>query len=174
MLLSELLILNKCFVQYGDRGIKKDVIQQVCFWNHTMKMRCYTDASYCPKTKFAVCGYYIPALSKSNVTFTYLENVKNTEAEVRGLIELLDVLDGTGMNCDVFTDCESAIAKIQSRSDETSSFKRIYDILDNNPFITIKYIQGHKPKNQKTEIDLEFAVVDKAVRKELRKQRKLE
>jgi len=141
-----------------------------------MTHRCYTDASFCPKTKLAVYGYYLPFLTPGRVehNFTYLENTTNTEAEVKGLLSLLKMLDDTELRCDVFTDCKSAVDKIQERNDNTSLFVKIYDILDRNPNISIKHIQGHKPKKEKTEIDLEFSVIDKAVRKELRKIRNQE
>ena len=132
-------------------------------------MKCYTDASYCPKTKLAVCGYYLPFLENSQVNFTYVENTTNTEAEVIGLVELLEVLDETGLKCTVYTDSESTINNIQKRTKKSPLFDKIYCILDRNPDIALSHIQGHKPKGQKTDTDAAFAVVDKAVRKELRK-----
>lgn len=135
-------------------------------------IKCYTDASFCPQTKWAVSGYCIPQLSQT-ISFLYPEANGAAEAEVFGLAFLLETVSDVNAEIVVHTDCESAVRKIEKRKDDGGHFTKMLQILDSNPNIKIKHVQGHKKRSLRSPSENDFSTLDKAVRKELRRVRKL-
>ena len=145
-------------------------------------IKCYSDASFDPGSKTAVIGWRI---NRENIRINTLSNTNNTRAEIIGLINLISELDPT-LNYIIYTDCQSIINRIacfdkliqknftNNRGTELANvdiYKKLFGLL--TPNIRLIHIDGHSPANQKNEDDKLFSELDRCVRKELRKIRKV-
>lgn len=110
----------------------------------------FTDASYSPQHKIAVIGFKIR--TNKTIHVEKLENINNTQAEILGIHRCIDHFNNNynteTIQCYVYTDCQRGL----------------------NIPISGKIIKldGHKPTRLKDKDDIEFAKVDKHVRKTLR------
>jgi hypothetical protein len=120
-------------------------------------VKCYTDASYCPKTKIG-CIYfeiYDGSDTINSGVLTY-NGVKNSELEKLGISHCIErcKIEYPSSRIIIFTDCES-------------SLNRSYP--DN---IEVVWTKGHSKNSLRDEDGMRFKNVDKQARKELRMLRK--
>jgi len=140
-----------------------------------MNIEIYTDASYDPKTKIAIYGELIidnQNLNQPiyNFSSTIIENTTNTEAEIYGVLNILDKFDPQNY-LTIYTDCQMIINLVSC--DERKKNKPIYDKFynlydkcgDRCKFIKVV---GHKNKDLRNNIEENFSKLDKYVRKQLR------
>ena len=103
----------------------------------------YSDASFNPQIKTAVCGY----LKDGIINYVILENTTNINAEIYAFQMALSNSDKTYI---FGSDCQKVIN--MGLSDGCKMIK----------------IKGHKPTSEKSQIDTEFSLLDKYLRKRLR------
>ncbi|QIN54536.1 ribonuclease H [Cedratvirus kamchatka] len=145
-------------------------------------LRCYTDASYDPRSRLSVIGWKI---GQGEIQHELIYNTSINRAELQGMINLIMHLQEEHSNFIIFTDCENIVNKnrqreeIISRNFLTKNGKEIansdllrefFAICTEN--ITIKHIQGHMAKHLMNDDNREFALVDKHVRRVLRQHLK--
>lgn len=139
--------------------------------------KCYTDASFDPKTKTAIIGWKFNG-GESHINM--LKNTTNTRAEIIGLIKLLTAIDADKKYI-IYTDCLSILNRIESKNKlieknfmtkngkelgNADLYKKLFVLLTSN--ITLIHINGHKSSHLKNDDDKEFSDLDKYVRKKLR------
>lgn len=121
----------------------------------------YCDASYNHQCKVGVIGY---KSGSSPITLESVYGAKNTELEFIALDRVLSVAsDGDT----VYSDCQRIIElilksnpKYQYQSDLLRRLEQVS--------VSVLKIDGHKPSRDKDENDMQFSLVDNAVRKHLR------
>ena len=141
-------------------------------------IKCYTDASFDPKSNTAIIGWKI---NKQNLRINVLKNTTNIRAEIVSLINLLENLE-LDKNYIIYTDCQSVLNRIESKEllikknfmtnkgkelGNADLYRKLFDLL--TPNIKLIHIDGHLPVNLKDDDDKEFSDLDKRVRQELRK-----
>jgi ribonuclease HI len=129
----------------------------------------FTDASYNPQTKIGVCGFRLKGSQTLNMFRT--DDIKNTQCEMLGMIKAIEYANQT-LKSDViiYTDCKRIVDLFDDKNQLDSRYSFFYQILNTCKIkIDIKHIGGHKKKSLKMPLDLEFSIIDKAVRNELRK-----
>jgi ribonuclease HI len=147
-------------------------------------MKCYTDASFDPKSNVAVIGYSI----NSQINFETITNTTNTKSEICAIISLIKYLIKENVKeCIIFTDCQSIINRINKKDilcnnnfmtkkgkilNNANSYKELFDLLDNIN-ANICHIKGHKPTIDKNDDDIIFSKLDKFLRHELRKNKNI-
>lgn len=117
-----------------------------------MPIECYTDASYSKEKSFSVVAYKIHDEPIQTIIY---ENVKNTEAELNGILHCIDYCleHYPNQEITIYTDCQSA-------------FKQDYS---GKPVVlNLVKVKGHQPRNTMNEKDLIFKSVDKMARKAMR------
>lgn len=140
-------------------------------------IKCYTDASFDPVTRIAVCGWKI----NNSKTHTFiLRQTNNTRAEIISLIDLIENLNANSHYV-IFTDCEGIIKRVQSKNklvekifcnrkgkelNNADLYKKLFEILTSN--ITLEHIEGHIPTGNMNEDNRNFSELDKYLRSELR------
>lgn len=108
-----------------------------------MEQYIYSDASFHPPTKMAVCGF----LKNNFITYQILYDTTNIKAEIHAF-EMAKLNDDADY---IFgSDCQK--------------------VIDNGLLhgLTMFKVKGHKPTSQKSQIDIQFSVLDKFLRKYLR------
>jgi len=117
-----------------------------------MTIECYTDASYSKEKSVSVVAYKI---NDEPIQTIIYENVKNTEAELNGILFCIDycIENYPSEYIIIYTDCQNA-------------FKQNYS--DKSINLTLVKIKGHQPKREMNSNDLIFKMVDKMARKMLR------
>nr|WIL04925.1 ribonuclease H [Cedratvirus duvanny] len=144
-------------------------------------IKCYTDASYDPRSRVAVAGWKI---GQESIHHELIHNTSINRAELQGMINLIQHLEGYN-NFTIFTDCENIVNKYQQREEIISRnfltkngkeiansdlLRKFFAICKDN--ITIKHIQGHMTKQLMNDDNRNFSLVDKHVRRVLRKHLK--
>lgn len=134
----------------------------------------FTDSSYDPVTKTAICGYMV----NNNIYTKIIHDTTNTEAEIMAVLEVLEkfkYLDYP-QNLTIYTDCQTVVNLISKRRYNKEIYKTFYEKYDNfrNDKCQIIKIMGHKSKFLRNDKESQFSKVDFYVRKELRKLRKIE
>lgn len=114
-------------------------------------IKIFVDASYSKELKTAVCGTYIPSKS-SEPTLTSIQCNGIATAEKKVLHDAILLADELKVPVTIFTDHEGALKNLQTPAS-----------------INVQILKGHKKKADKDEDDIAFTVVDKAVRRELRR-----
>lgn len=149
-------------------------------------IKSFCDASFSPKHKIGVIGWKI---GESKINTKIIIDTDNSSAELICLLDLMKNLDLTKNNI-IYTDCESAVRRIESRGEIISNdyrtktgfiknhaiYREIFSILDKNCSvdtegisITINHIDGHIKKELMTPDNVEFSKIDRFIRKELRR-----
>jgi len=120
---------------------------------HILTIDCYTDASYSKQANGSVIGYKV---GDQPIVMDFLPLVKNTQAEVMAVnlcvAECETIHPESQIH--VHTDCQKAI---RSQYPENMRMHKMI---------------GHIKKDLRDEKQIIFAMVDRAVRKELRKKHK--
>lgn len=142
------------------------------------EIKCYTDASFDPKSRVAIIGWRI---NKQNIRVNVLKNTTNTRAEIVSLIKLIDNLESDKKYI-IYTDCQSILNRIASKDlliekdfknskgeelNNADLYKKLFEVL--TPNIKLVHIDGHLPTKFKDDNDKNFSELDKYVRSELRK-----
>jgi ribonuclease HI len=144
-----------------------------------MKVKCYCDGSY--GRNIAIAGWMI---GNNNIRYKYIKNTTCFGAELHAIIELLKELlnKSDEVQYIIYTDSLSMINRIENRkhlidnnycsvngkiSRYRNLYRELFKLIDND-LIEIKHIRGHSKNHEKTKNDIQFAKVDKGVRKKLR------
>lgn len=139
-----------------------------------MDIEIYTDASYDPNTKVAVCGELI--INKNgnqqiyNFSSNIIKNTTNTEAEIYGVLNILERISPKN-HLTIYTDCQMITKLVESneRKKNKSIYYKFYDLYDRHEgrcqFIKIA---GHKNNHLRNNIEENFSELDQYVRKVLR------
>lgn len=122
-------------------------------------IECYTDASYSQFAKFSVVGYKI---GNSRINLEILKNIKNTQAELYAIEKCITIcnIQHVGKKIMIYTDCQKAIQNFQNNKYQKH--------------INLIKVDGHKKNILRDNHDKIFNLVDKATRKELRKNVKID
>ena len=117
-----------------------------------MTIECFTDASYSKEKSASVVAYKIHDEPIQTIIY---ENVKNTEAELNGILLCIDycIEHYPHEDITIYTDCQNA-------------FKQDYS--DKPINLNLIKVKGHQPKKEMDSKDLIFKSVDKIARKMLR------
>jgi ribonuclease HI len=154
----------------------------------------YCDASFDPKSKMGICGYYLqntPSILAQDISFSSIVMKQFSETtcsklELEGINLALQELKGEpAKKITVYTDSQTAAGLLNRRSklekknfksqktglklsqaDAYQEFFKLYDKLKPE----IIWVKGHMAKNNQTNINEIFSVVDRAVRKQLRQE----
>jgi len=153
---------------------------------NTIKLFC--DGSVNPQKKIGFASYFIYTqndtieLAKDNIKTKKFENTSSTKLELEGLLWALDDEKLIGENITIYTDCQNILGlgqrreKLESNNYKTTTgkilknhtlYKQFYEKMDtlNCTFVKVK---GHKPSQDKDNIDKLFTLADKASRNSLR------
>jgi len=153
---------------------------------NTIKLFC--DGSVNPQKKIGFASYFIYTqndtieLAKDNIKTKKFENTSSTKLELEGLLWALDDKKLIGENITIYTDCQNILGlgqrreKLESNNYKTTTgkilknhtlYKQFYEKMDtlNCTFVKVK---GHKPSQDKDNIDKLFTLADKASRNSLR------
>jgi len=151
----------------------------------------FTDGSVDPKQNIGFGAYlhikqndlYAEFL-KSRVKVKRFDATSSTKLELETLLWALNEVNLVDVELLIFTDCQNILG-LHSRREKLEKnnyltkknkkianhelYKKFYKIIDtlNCQFIKVK---GHKPKNEKNNIDKFFTLVDKASRNALREK----
>lgn len=137
----------------------------------------YTDASYDQRTKIAICGeliidYTNPENNIYNFDTHVVNDTNNTEAELYGIILILDKFNHNhNCNLTIYTDCQMALRLVNclKRKNNKDIYSKFYELYDKyNGKCNFVKIAGHKRKNERNDIEENFSILDKHVRKQLR------
>lgn len=121
----------------------------------------YCDTSYNNQHNIGVIGYK----SEHTNVYTYIcNNIKNTELEFNAFEDVLNYIHAGDS---IYTDCQRITDLVGKRNPKYDYQKRLLNRIDNTNVEIIK-IDGHKPTREKDENDIQFSLVDKAVRRHLR------
>jgi ribonuclease HI len=124
-----------------------------------------TDASFDPKTKVAIIGF----LSNNKITTKLVHNTTNTEAEFLAIIFAIETLDINKYEDEIlYTDCKTAVDLIHKNRFTKPIYGPFLTLINKYNKLSLKHISGHKKRSEKTDIDILFSTLDKAVRQELR------
>jgi len=104
----------------------------------------FSDASFHPQSKMAVCGF----LKDGLITYEIIKETTNIKAEIYAF-EMGKKI--SNISSIFATDCI-----------------KVYKLGDQQNLTMVK-IKGHQPTKNKSEIDQEFTVLDKFLRRTLRK-----
>jgi ribonuclease HI len=141
-------------------------------------IKCYCDASYDPISKTAVTGWKI---GSDPICIKKIKNTNNTRAEIIGIISLIENLDPF-KNYIIYTDCQGILERLASKENlirknfknnkgielaNCDIYQQLFDAVTDN--IIIKHINGHMPTKIMNDDNIIFSMVDKYVRKALRK-----
>lgn len=107
----------------------------------------YTDISCNPGSKTSVAGYLID----SKLSTKLIVGMKNTEAEIRCIMELID-------SDTIYTDLF-----LNPKFNKTL-YAEFAILVANKPNVQLLHINEHKPKIDKTFYDLQFSLLDKTFR----------
>lgn len=145
-------------------------------------IKCYTDASFDPISRTAICGWRIG----SNEIRTFdISETNNTRAEIIGIINLVENLE-KDVSYIIYTDCMGVIDRLNSKEDLISSnfcnknghrlnnadlYEKLFEIL--TPNISFEHIDGHLPSSKMNSDNKLFSELDKLVRKKLRTKLKV-
>nr|WIL04303.1 ribonuclease H [Cedratvirus lena] len=144
-------------------------------------LRCYTDASYDPRSRLSVIGWKI---GQGEIQHELIYNTSINRAELQCTINLIQQLE-LGQEYLIFTDCENIVNKHQQREEIISRnfltkngkeiansdlLREFFTLCTDN--ITIKHIQGHMAKHLMNDDNRKFSLVDKHVRRVLRQHLK--
>lgn len=86
----------------------------------------YVDASFDPKTKLAICGEMVITINNYDFTYHIIENTTNTEAEILGVLNILNKIDPIN-NLIIYTDCQMILTLINYNLNERKNNKQIYN-----------------------------------------------
>ena len=158
-------------------------------------IKLFTDGSVNTKSKIGYGAYRLIPGNKllsesvnSEVKVKRFEETNSTKLELQTLLWALREIDKFENKITVFTDSQNIISILERRERlEQNNFsskkneliknhllyKEFYKITDVIPCEFVK-VDGHKKSNQKNDIDWLFALVDKAARKALRKENRME
>ena len=147
------------------------------------KIFIYSDASFDKKHKIGVAGYMILNNTNQIIKTFHVHEENNNRVEFRSVIEALNSITNFDAEITIYTDSK-AITNIIDRQKEleTRNFisKRSNKILSNadiykeffelykNLKPKLVWTKGHCPKENRNEIQNNFSIIDKLVRKELR------
>ena len=152
----------------------------------TIKLFC--DGSVNPQKKIGFASYFIYKqndtieLAKDNIKIKKFENTSSTKLELEGLLWALEDCELIGKDIIIYTDCQNILGleqrreKLESNNYKTSSgkilknhtlYKHFYEKIDTLHCTFVK-VKGHKPSQNKNNIDELFTLVDKASRNALR------
>ena len=150
----------------------------------------FTDGSVNPKQNIGFGAYlhvkksdeYDESL-KSRIKVKRFDDTSSTKLELEALLWALDEINLTNVELTIFTDCQNILGlhsrreKFEKKDYLTSKnkkianhelYKKFYKITDTFYCKFVK-VKGHKPKNEKDNIDKFFTLVDVASRNVLRK-----
>jgi len=144
----------------------------------------FCDGSVNPQKKIGFGAYFIydESLKTQDIKTIKFENTSSTKLELEVLIWALCDKRILNKNINIYTDCQNILGlanrreKLERNFYKSSTGKEIknkelykvfFELCDkfNCKFIKVK---GHKPSNEKDDIDKLFNLVDKASRKALR------
>lgn len=149
----------------------------------------FTDGSVNPKQNIGF-GAYLHVIEsdvyneslRQTVKIKKFDDTSSTKLELETLLWALDEIDISDSELIVFTDCQNILG-LQSRREKFEKndyltkqnkkirnhvlYKKFYKITDKMKCQFIK-VKGHKPKNEKNNIDKLFTLVDIASRDALR------
>lgn len=149
----------------------------------------FTDGSVNPKHNTGFGAYlhvnesdvYLESLNQS-VKVKRFDNTSSTKLEVETMLWALNQINPDDVRLIVFTDCQN-ILSLETRREKFEKndymtkknkkianhelYKEFYKITDTIECQFVK-VKGHKPKNDKDNIDKFFTLVDKASRNALR------
>lgn len=129
----------------------------------------YTDISFDPQTKKAVLKYS----NNDVITTTIISDTKNTEAELKCIIWTIEsLLFHPRANYILYTDCKTAVDLQSKPRYNKHIYNELLTMFANNPHIKLIHLQGHKKNSIKSEDDIKFSTLDKAVRQVLRADKK--
>lgn len=125
-----------------------------------MTLHCFSDASYCPRTKIGIIIIKIYQDETCIINeIQRIDNINNTQLEDMGIqLSLNKVKDIASDKVIIYSDSESCIKK--------------YNKNNNDERINFIYIKGHDRKINRDEIGLKFREIDILARKELKRVRK--
>ncbi len=160
----------------------------------------YTDASFSQKQQMGVSGFFIFNNSKDHethfidlakISLNTFEEKNNIRAEFRGVMSALEILEARLQKNDftitLYTDCQAIVNLIKRRKKlESADFKshRKKSILSNADIYKeffllydrlkprVIWVKGHSPSENQDRIHKNFSAIDKAVRGELRRNKK--
>ncbi len=148
-------------------------------------LKLFCDGSVNPQSKIGYGAYFIynESLDTQNIHLKKFENTSSTKLELEVLLWALSDKNIFNNKLTVYTDCQDILAlesrreKLEKNSYRSSTgkeiknkelYKTFFDLSDKLKFELVK-IKGHKPSDEKDDIDKLFNLVDKASRKALRK-----
>lgn len=109
-------------------------------------------------------------------------NLLNLINEIQRLL-INNVYDHKNLQYFIYTDCESALYRINSKDEIINNgyktkkgkdisnaeyYKKLFNILNNVNNIQFKHIKGHLPKDQMDDDNKKFSILDQFVRNQLR------
>jgi len=153
----------------------------------------FTDGSVNPKQNIGFGAYlhveqnyvYDESL-KSSVKLKRFDATSSTKLELETLLWALDEINLADVELTIFTDCQNILGLQQRREKFEKNdyltkknkkianhelYKKFYQVTDTLHYQFIK-VKGHKPKNEKDNIDKFFTLVDIASRNALREYTK--
>ncbi len=140
-------------------------------------IKCYCDASFSPKHKYAVLGWQI---GNEHMNILRINNTNNTRAEFEVMIKLLECLS-TDHKYIIYTDCQGITRCLNKKQKLIDSnfknrkgqelanadiYKKLYELF--LPNMTIVHIDGHIPTKLMSEDNKKFSHIDRTVRSILR------
>jgi len=151
----------------------------------------FTDGSVNPKQNIGFGAYlhveenavYRESL-KDNLKVKKFYNTSSTKLEIDTILWALNEIDTNDKELIIFTDCQNILSlsarrekfekndyltKKDKKITNHELYKRFFKITDTIKCQFIK-VKGHKPKNDKDDIDKFFTLVDKASRNALREE----
>lgn len=149
-------------------------------------MKYYCDASFNPQHKIAVIAWKSNDNDDNNIHYKILYDTTNTGAEIEALVEILNEIYNSNLreNVIIFTDCQSAINRINARikliesnfiskkgtrNRNADRYIKIFKLIDSiDADIEFKHIKGHVPAGQMNDDNKIFSSIDKFARKQLR------
>jgi ribonuclease HI len=153
------------------------------------KIKLFCDGSVNPQKKIGVGCYFLHSendtieQSKKNIKVKRFEDTSSTKLEIEVLLWALEDSELQNKNITIYTDCQNLLGlenrreKLELNNYKTSTgkilknhilYKEFYKKIDKLNCELVK-VKGHKPSQEKDNIDELFTLVDKASRKALRK-----
>jgi ribonuclease HI len=154
-------------------------------------MKLLADCSVSPDTGLGIGGYLLvgesnvpPATLADCVKLKAFDGVSSTELELRTIIWALSDTKGDLDGLHVYTDSQNVLSLIERRGrleqhdfrnrsgirlKHASLYQEFYALLDELGF-EVRKLKGHRPKKERSDLEMAFSLVDRMTRKELRKR----
>lgn len=123
----------------------------------------FTDASFDPQSKRAIIGYMVNGVISTRT----MTDTTNTEAELCAILWVMDSFNTLDKYV-LYTDCKTAVDLQHKPRYNKPIYTDFLEQLRIYSNLKLEHLQGHKRSSEKTNLDRQFAILDKHVRKQLR------